>query len=111
MSLKILDRLGGVLNCIPWQWWVRWQNSTEEEKGIYVARLSGLELAKYVLLRLVYDHDSIEKIAVAFDDDKKFILGVVYFLMDIGWVKQDLSGTYRITKKGKMNTISQPTWR
>ena len=107
MSLKILDRLGGVLNCIPWQWWVRWQNSTEEEKGIYVARLSGLELAKYVLLRLINDHDKIEKIAVDFDDDKKFILGVVDFLKDIGWVKQDPSGTYRITKKGKGNIITR----
>ncbi|MGH9974605.1 MAG: hypothetical protein ACRD8Z_02040, partial [Nitrososphaeraceae archaeon] len=49
--------------------------------------LSGLELAKYVQLRLINNHDSIEKIAEDFDNDKKFILGVVEFLYDVKWIK------------------------
>jgi predicted transcriptional regulator len=44
---------------------------------------------------------------VDFEDDKKFISEVVYFLTDIGWVKQDPNGTYRITKKGKTSTITR----
>ncbi|MGC1132970.1 MAG: hypothetical protein WA941_09105 [Nitrososphaeraceae archaeon] len=43
-------------------------------------------------MRLVNDHDSIEKIVVDFEEDKKFISEVVYFITDIGWVKQDPNG-------------------
>jgi predicted transcriptional regulator len=52
-------------------------------------------------LKLVNDHDNVEKIAVDFDDDKKFISEVVYFLADIGWIKEDRNGTYRMTRKGR----------
>jgi hypothetical protein len=72
---------------------------------ININTLSGLSLAKYVLKRLVNDHESVEKIAVDFGGDKKFIIGVIHFLDDIGWIRQDSTGNYRMTRKGKTNTI------
>jgi hypothetical protein len=63
-----------------------------------VSRLSGLSLAKYVLERLVNNHDSVEKVAEDIDNDKKFILGLIDFLNEIGCIKQDSSGTYTITR-------------
>ena len=72
-----------------------------------ISTLSGLSLAKYVLERIFDYHESVEKIAEDFDNDDEFIFGVVDFLHDIGWIKQDSNGTYRITKKGKTNTITR----
>jgi hypothetical protein len=72
-----------------------------------VSTLSGLSLAKYVLERIVDYHESLEKIAEDFDNDDELIFGVVDFLNAIGWIKQDSSGTYRITTKGKTNTITR----
>ncbi|HZD35133.1 MAG TPA: hypothetical protein VE130_08010 [Nitrososphaeraceae archaeon] len=75
---------------------------------IDVHTLSGLSLAKYVLERLVNGHEGVEKIAEDFDNDIEFILGVTDFLNEIGWIKQDLTtGIYRITRKGKTNTITR----
>ena len=60
--------------------------------------LAGLELAKYILLRLVDNNESIERLAQDFDNDVRFINGVIKFLEDIGWIKQDsLSGCYKMT--------------
>ena len=50
--------------------------------------LTGLELAKYILLRLVDNNESIEQLAEDFDNDVRFIDGVVKFLTDVGWIKQ-----------------------
>lgn len=72
-----------------------------------ISTLSGLSLAKYVLERIVDYHESVEKIAEDFDNDDEFIFGVVDFLNYIGWIKQDSHGNYRITTKGKTNTITR----
>jgi hypothetical protein len=64
-------------------------------------------LAKYVLLRLVNDHDSIGKIAENFDKDKRFIYEVVTFLEDIGWMRQKPDGYFKMTRKGKINMITR----
>lgn len=79
----------------------------DDNQEFNINTLSGLELAKYVLLRLVNDHDSIEEIAEHSDNDKKLISEVVKFLNDIRWIKQDVNGVYKITTKGKNNMISQ----
>ena len=64
--------------------------------------LADLELAKYVLMRLV-DNQSVEKLAEDFDDDVRFINGVVDFFKDIRWIKQDrVSGLYQLTEIGRM---------
>jgi hypothetical protein len=59
--------------------------------------LGGLELAKYILLRLVVQNDSIERLAQDFDNDTRFINGVVKFLLDIGWIKQNGTGGYQMS--------------
>jgi hypothetical protein len=64
-------------------------------------------LARYVLDRITDDKDSIEKIAENFEDDKNFISGIIGFLIDIHWLKQDENGVYRKTRKGKTYTIKR----
>jgi hypothetical protein len=72
------------------------------EEIAYPNTLAGLELAKYVLMRLV-DNQSLEKLAEEFDDDVRFINGIVDFLKDIRWIKKDrISGLHQITEIGRM---------
>lgn len=59
--------------------------------------LGGLELAKYILLRLVVQNDSIERLAQDFDNDTRFISGVVKFLLDIRWIKPNGTGGYQMS--------------
>jgi len=76
-------------------------------QDVNISRLSGLELAKYVLLRLVnYQYNSIGRVAENFENDEQFISGVVTFLLDIGWIKQDSNGYFQITKRGERNIIT-----
>jgi predicted transcriptional regulator len=63
--------------------------------------LTGLDLARHVLMRLVDNHEGIERVTEDFDNDTRFILGVIDFLKDVKWIEQDLSGSYQITEKGK----------
>ncbi|MGH9986320.1 MAG: hypothetical protein ACRD8W_20450 [Nitrososphaeraceae archaeon] len=51
--------------------------------------------------------DEIEKIAEDFDGDSEFISGVVDFLIDIKWLRQDENGQYNITGSGKTYTINR----
>ncbi len=64
-----------------------------------------LRLAKYVLKRITNDLDNIETIAKDLDNNERFTLGVVNFLLDVGWVKRDSNGVYKITRSGKTSTI------
>jgi predicted transcriptional regulator len=79
----------------------------DDKQSFNINTISGLELAKHVLFRLVHDHDSIEGIAENFNNDKQLISDVVRFLNDIRWIKQDVNGIYKITTKGKNNMISR----
>lgn len=58
-------------------------------------------------MRVVDDLESIERVAEDFDNDQRFISGVVDFLKDIGWIKQDMNDVYRITAKGKNSMITR----
>ena len=56
--------------------------------------LTGLELAKFIILRLVENDESIEEL----ENDVRFITRVVTFLKDIGWIKEDSStGSYQMS--------------
>jgi hypothetical protein len=46
--------------------------------------LTGLELAKYISLRLVNNNATIEQVAVDFQNDIQFVTRVVKFLKDVG---------------------------
>lgn len=59
--------------------------------------LVGLELVKYIVLRLVENDESIEKVSEDFGNDVRFISRVVKFLEDVAWIKQDGFGDYQMT--------------
>ena len=60
--------------------------------------LTGLEMAKFIILRLVENNESIEQLAEDFENDVRFITRVVTFLKDIGWIKEDSStGSYQMS--------------
>jgi hypothetical protein len=76
----------------------------------HLIELTGLELAKYIMLRLVDNHESIEQLSKNFDNDVRFIERVVDFLTDIKWIEQDHEGLYQMTDdmKLKVNTSKIP---
>ena len=80
-------------------------DSTIDDQNVNLVNLTGIRLAKYVLNRLTNDHDKIEMIAKDLDNDERLTLGIINFLLDVGWVKQDSNGAYTITSKGKTSTI------
>jgi hypothetical protein len=57
--------------------------------------LTGLELAKYIFLRLVNNNESIEQLAEDFDNDFRFVSNVVQFLKELRWIRQDSTGGYQ----------------
>jgi hypothetical protein len=67
------------------------------KQDAHLIELAGLELAKYIVLRLVDNHESIEQLSENFDNDVRFINRVVDFLKDIKWIEQDHSGLYQMT--------------
>ena len=67
------------------------------KQDTHLMELTGLESAKYMLLRLVDNHESIEQLSEDFDNDVRFINRVVKFLEDIRWIEQDHDGLYQIT--------------
>jgi predicted transcriptional regulator len=63
--------------------------------------LTGLEVAKYLLSKLVKDHGGIEKMTEALDCDYDLVSELLEFFIDTGWIKQNANQTYEIIKKGK----------
>jgi hypothetical protein len=75
-----------------------------DKYDIHPNTLSGLELAKFVLIRLVEDQN-VKRIAEKFGNDIQFINDIVEFLKDIKWIKQDqINGLYEMTEAGKMKS-------
>ena len=60
-------------------------------------------MARYILKGLTENGDSIGTLAPAFDGDEKFVSSIVFFLEDtVDWIKQQPSGEYIVTDKGKI---------
>jgi hypothetical protein len=53
--------------------------------------LTGLELAKYISLRLVDNNET--QVPVDFENDVRFVTRVVKFLKNVGWIKQVSNGS------------------
>ena len=68
--------------------------------NITVTRLAGLELAGYVLMRIVGEGDTVEVLTQSLDDKESYVSTLTSILEDIGWIEQDPSGKYIITDKG-----------
>lgn len=75
---------------------------------ITVTRLAGLELAGYVLMRIVGEGDTVEELTQGLDDKESYVSTLTSVLEDIGWIEQDPSGKYTITDKG--NSEAQNYW-
>ncbi len=67
---------------------------------ITVTRLTGLELAGYVLMRIVGEGDTVEVLTQGLDDKESYVSTLTSILEDMGWIEQDPSGKYTITDKG-----------
>jgi predicted transcriptional regulator len=64
-------------------------------------RLRGLSLAIHTLKQLTNNqYADIIDIASKYDHDETFIMSVIKFLKDIGWLSQDKNGKYIITEQG-----------
>ena len=67
---------------------------------ITVTSLTGLDLAKYVLIRIVEEDDTVEKLTQGLDAKESYVSTLASILEDIGWIEQEPSGKYIITDKG-----------
>ena len=62
-----------------------------------------LDLAKYVLVKVV-NGQSAKRLVEEFDNDTRFINGIVEFLIDTAWVEYNhIRGLYQMTEIGEMN--------
>ena len=77
----------------------------ENKKDASLIWLTGLELAKYILLRLVDNHESIKQISKDFDDDIRFVNSIIKFLKDIKWIEQYGTG-FQMTDAIRMKVNS-----
>jgi predicted transcriptional regulator len=70
-----------------------------------------LAIAKYILLELV-DGKSFKNLMAEFSNDTVFILGVVKFLIDMGWIKYNRNRkSYQMTEAGeKVATLEKIIW-
>jgi hypothetical protein len=69
------------------------------EQIINTNELHTLELAKFILSRIVKSRYSIEKMAEELDNNKRLVLKIITSFIDIGWVIRNANGTYSITTK------------
>jgi hypothetical protein len=46
-----------------------------------------------------------KRIVHDFDDDEAYILSIVAFLKDVGWMKEEQDGSYSTTNKAKFQGI------
>jgi Mn-dependent DtxR family transcriptional regulator len=67
---------------------------------ITVTRLTGLELAGYVLMRIVGEGDTVKELTQGLDDKESYVSTLTSILEDIGWIEEGPSGKYTITDKG-----------
>jgi predicted transcriptional regulator len=63
--------------------------------------LTGLDMAKFLLSKLVMDHGGIEKMTEALDCNYDLVSELLEAFIELGWIKQTANRTYEITTKGK----------
>lgn len=63
------------------------------KRDAHLIELTGLKLAKYIMLRLVDNHESIEQLSENFDNDVRFInSGVEAFLKKLNGLNKIIVG-------------------
>ena len=63
-------------------------------------KLSGVNLAQYVLKKLTQDGGTVQMLSHDFDGNEAFVLSVISFLKDVGLMKEAQDGSYMITDRG-----------
>ena len=63
--------------------------------------LTGPDIAKFLLSKLVKDHGGIEKMTEALDCNYDLVSELLEAFIFLGWIKQNSNQTYEITTKGK----------
>jgi predicted transcriptional regulator len=69
-------------------------------------KLTGPELVKYILSRIVINQDNIDIMEKELDRNNKLVSEIIRSFIDIGWIRRNVNGTYAITRKCK-NIIKQ----
>jgi hypothetical protein len=74
----------------------------EDEVNTQIKTIIALQVARYVLVKLVDGH-SVESLASEFDNDTSFIDGVIEFLVDRKWAEfNHVRGLYQMINLGEM---------
>jgi hypothetical protein len=63
--------------------------------------LTDLELAKFILSRILKNQNGVDQMEKELDSNERLVSEIVYFFIDIGWVRRNINGTYAITTKCK----------
>jgi hypothetical protein len=67
----------------------------------YTGEPTAPELAKFILSRIVKNQSGVEQMEKELDSNERLVSEIVYFFIDIGWVRRNINGTYAITTKCK----------
>jgi hypothetical protein len=51
-------------------------------------------------MKLTQDGETVQTLSHDFDDDEAFVLSIISFLKDVGWVNEAQDGGYTITDRG-----------
>ena len=64
--------------------------------------LISLELAKFILSKIIKNQDTIEQMSKELDNNGRLVLRILHFFTSVGWAKRNVNGTYAITAKCKI---------
>ena len=74
---------------------------------ITVTSLTGLELAHYILMRIVKNDDTVEELTQGLEGKESYVSILASILEDVGWIEQEPSDKYIITNKGNSSANVQ----
>jgi hypothetical protein len=76
--------------------------TTVDELETQINKIIALQVAKYVLMKLVDGH-SVKRLATEFENDASFVDGAIEFLVDMKWIKYNhIRSLYQMTKIGEI---------
>ena len=67
----------------------------------YSRSIYKLEHAKFILSGILMNRDTIKKMAEELDSNERLVSELIYFFIEIGWIRRNINGTYAITTKYK----------
>ena len=67
----------------------------------FTSELTGLDVVRFLLSRLVRDHRGIERMTKELDCDYKLVSVLIKLFIEFGWIKQTANRTYEVRAKAK----------